>query len=113
MTDRTLMSTLRFRRNTSAGWAGSNPTLGSGEPGYEKDTGRLKVGDGLTRWNDLDYFLPDEVILALIQEILDQQDSGGVSAVHQELLAHIQSLTPHPVYDDGPSLLLLYQNAKV
>lgn len=26
---------------------------------------------------------------------------------------HINSLTPHPVYDDGPSLFLLYENAKV
>ena len=34
---------------------------------------------------------------------------GPVSGV----AAHIESETPHPVYDDGPSLLLLYQNAKV
>lgn len=26
---------------------------------------------------------------------------------------HIASLLPHPVYDDGPSLTLLYENAKV
>lgn len=26
---------------------------------------------------------------------------------------HVNSETPHPVYDDGPSLTLLYANAKV
>lgn len=34
-------------------------------------------------------------------------DVGGV--IH----THINSPTPHPVYDDGPSFELLYQNAKV
>lgn len=26
---------------------------------------------------------------------------------------HVLDETPHPAYDDGPSFLLLYQNAKV
>lgn len=30
-----------------------------------------------------------------------------------DLSAHVNSETPHPVYDDGPSLALLYANAKV
>lgn len=29
------------------------------------------------------------------------------------LTEHVNSETPHPVYDDGPSLTLLYANAKV
>ena len=36
---------------------------------------------------------------------------GGVS--QDDLHNHVISPTPHPVYDDGPSLSLLYQNAKV
>lgn len=38
-------------------------------------------------------------------------NEGGSDTV--ALVTHINSLTPHPVYDDGPSFLLLYQNAKV
>ena len=30
----------------------------------------------------------------------------------QALQDHIDSPTPHPVYDDGPSLVLFYENAK-
>ena len=33
-----------------------NPTLAEGEPGFELDTGKLKIGNGTTAWNDLAYF---------------------------------------------------------
>lgn len=46
---------IRFRRGDAAAWTAANPTLESGEPGYERDTGRLKVGNGLLAWNDLPY----------------------------------------------------------
>lgn len=38
-------------------------------------------------------------------------DDGGATAI--ALQAHIDSPTPHAIYDDGPSLALLYENAKV
>ena len=30
-----------------------NPTLAQGELGIELDTGRFKIGDGVTAWNTL------------------------------------------------------------
>jgi Major tropism determinant N-terminal domain len=54
---------IQLRRDISANWAGTNPTLSAGEPGIELDTNKLKVGDGMTAWNDLDYLtatLPNE-----------------------------------------------------
>jgi hypothetical protein len=42
-----------LRRDTSTNWSENNPVLASGEPGYETDTGKLKIGDGSTTWNDL------------------------------------------------------------
>lgn len=45
----------QMRRGTPALWASRNPILAEGEEGYETDTGRRKVGDGITRWNDLPY----------------------------------------------------------
>ncbi len=45
----------QFRRGTQAEWTAANPTLLSGEPGYETDTGRFKVGNGSTAWNSLTY----------------------------------------------------------
>jgi hypothetical protein len=44
-----------FRRGTAADWTTANPILGSGEPGFETDTGLLKIGDGSSDWNSLSY----------------------------------------------------------
>ncbi len=43
-------------RNTYAGWVSSNPVLALGHTGFERDTGRSKIGDGTKAWNDLNYF---------------------------------------------------------
>ena len=48
--------TFKLRRDTAANWTSSNPTLASGEPGYETDTAKLKIGDGSTAWVSLAYF---------------------------------------------------------
>lgn len=47
---------LEFRRDTAAHWTSANPVLAAGEPGYETDTGKLKIGDGSTAWSTLAYF---------------------------------------------------------
>lgn len=46
---------IRFKRATLSRWAERNPILKSGEAGYVYDTGKLKVGDGKTAWNELPY----------------------------------------------------------
>lgn len=46
---------MQFRRGTKASAATSNPTLDEGEPGFETDTGKLKIGDGTAVWNSLSY----------------------------------------------------------
>jgi len=46
---------LKLRRGTYSEWASENPTLAEGEPGFESDTGRIKVGDGETIWSSLNY----------------------------------------------------------
>lgn len=42
-----------------------------------------------------------------------EQGPPGEFGGQIELAEHILDETPHPVYDDGPSFALLYQNAKV
>ena len=45
----------QLRRDTSTSWSSINPILALGEPGVETDTLKLKIGDGATAWNSLDY----------------------------------------------------------
>lgn len=47
---------IQFRRGTAAQWSAANPVLAEAELGYETDTGQFKIGDGVTVWNQLDYF---------------------------------------------------------
>jgi hypothetical protein len=46
---------IKFRRDTAANWASTNPTLAAGEPGLETNSGLIKYGDGTSAWNDLQY----------------------------------------------------------
>lgn len=41
------------RRGDAAEWAALNPILEDGEIGYERDTKVIKIGDGVTHWNDM------------------------------------------------------------
>lgn len=109
------MVTIQHRRNTSVQWSLLNPILAPGEKGFEIDTGKFKMGDGDTRWNELDYFIPESEVRSLINEAVTSTGTpdGREPTTPDNLLDHILSLNPHPVYDDGPSLLLLYQNGKV
>jgi len=46
---------LRVRRGTAANWTSTNPILYDGQIGWETDTRKFKVGDGVTAWNSLSY----------------------------------------------------------
>ena len=47
---------IQYRNGTQSQWTASNTeVLASGEPGFETDTLRLKVGNGVTAWSGLNY----------------------------------------------------------
>jgi len=50
---------IQLRRGTAADLHAVNPVLLRGEPIHEIDTGKFKLGDGVTAWNDLPYANPD------------------------------------------------------
>ena len=55
-------TTFQLRRGNASVWEKNNPVLSRGEPGFEIDTNRLKIGDGSTAWNDLRYIGEEEVV---------------------------------------------------
>jgi hypothetical protein len=50
-----VVTQIQIRRGTASQWTSANPTLASGEFGYESDTGKAKIGNGSTAWNSLAY----------------------------------------------------------
>lgn len=58
------MAVVRFqlRRDSSANWTATNPTLALGEPGVETDTLKVKVGTGTTAWNSLGYSITKDFV---------------------------------------------------
>jgi hypothetical protein len=44
-----------LRRDASATWIEKNPVLAAGDTGFERDTGRMKIGDGIKDWVTLPY----------------------------------------------------------
>ena len=51
---------MQQRRGTAAQWistnSGAGPVLNAGEMGWESDTNKFKIGDGVNNWTSLDYF---------------------------------------------------------
>ena len=62
MATTTISTTFKFKRGSAARWAEVNPILAQGEPGFVYDQNQLKIGDGVTPWNDLPFIGEDDEI---------------------------------------------------
>lgn len=66
---------IKIRRGTSSDWSSANPTLDSGEPGFDSTNKILKIGDSTNSWGGL-----PEVILS----VNPSMETGGKK--YQELV---------------------------
>ena len=46
---------IQFRRGTTKSWRGTKIKLAPGQPGYDKDKHKIKIGDGEKAWSELPY----------------------------------------------------------
>jgi uncharacterized protein YktA (UPF0223 family) len=46
---------IQFRRGTTKSWRNTKTKLASGQPGYDKDKHKIKIGDGSSDWEKLPY----------------------------------------------------------
>lgn len=51
-----LKTKILLRNDIASNWTSTNPVLGKGEIGIERDTNKIKIGDGVKTWSQLDYF---------------------------------------------------------
>ena len=76
---------IQFKRGSTENWHRTTKPLASGQPGYDKDKKKIKIGDGEHSWQELPYAsgLSAEEILssetdAKIKRLLDPGDSPAV-----------------------------------
>lgn len=87
------MPTIKHRRATKSQWETENPILSSGEIGYELGTNKLKVGNGVSAWTELTYFVDE----ATVQEMM--ASSSGL---------HYQTTVTTPEFDPENFELYFY-----
>jgi hypothetical protein len=86
---------IQLRRDLAANWADVNPILSQGEPGVELDTRKVKIGNGVTAWNDLDYISTSD--LPPDSDGYLRNDSGNISWVPLNLFSgNYNDLTDKP-----------------
>lgn len=90
---------MRQRVDTSANWAAKNPILLLGEIGYESDTKKGKIGDGVTAWSGLGYNWADATETIEACQTAQAGAEAALDAVYlrgYETLAALQAdLTPN------------------
>lgn len=70
---------MQQRRGTSSQWTAANPVLADGEIGFEKDTGVVKMGNGVSTWNQLVPILGSQY-LPLLGKAADSERLDGLDS---------------------------------
>lgn len=72
---------MQQRRGTAEQWTLANPVLGPGEIGFELDTNSFKIGDGVSTWDQLDYFENSVSIAGSIDDYVPLTQKGAANGV--------------------------------
>ncbi len=115
-----LKTTFKVRRGQSQVWADINPILAEGEPGYELDTHRLKIGDGEKSWNELPYiggssteipelqeYVTKEELESLVKAYIPSSEKENQIKVLNDGTMEINSLNVSKLVQDEGSVLIL------
>ena len=66
---------IQLRRAKEPEWIEKNPILRLGESAYSTDVNRLKIGDGIHPWSEIEYLLQSEY-----EEIMELIEHGMYTA---------------------------------
>lgn len=78
-----IKTTFKLKRGTSAQWREANPILQLGEPGYVQDFNLLKIGDGVTAWNDLRYLAEEQASIVSVNTSEDLPAIGNANMIYR------------------------------
>jgi hypothetical protein len=72
---------MQQRRGTALQWTTADPTLEAGEIGFESDTNKFKLGDGVNQWSDLEYFINEAAIATDVSGAIADSEKGANNGV--------------------------------
>ena len=75
--------TIQLKRGRSSSWITLNPILAPGEPGYEIDTGKLKIGNGIDEWINLKYLGEDKALVVNANTYIDFPAIGDAGVLYK------------------------------
>ena len=75
--------TIQLKRGKSSSWINLNPILKPGEPGFEIDTGKIKIGNGTNDWKSLSYLGEDKKLIVNANTALDFPPIGEVDVIYK------------------------------
>lgn len=80
MANKTISGIVQNKIDTSANFTTNNPILASGQFGVESDTNKIKMGNGTSTWNDLEYISGDNNGLKYTELPIPIKDSTNTEA---------------------------------
>lgn len=95
---------IQLRRDTAADWTAANQVLAEGEVGLETDTGKKKIGDGVSAWTALNYELDSSALAASTGSSLVgflQSGTGAVPRTMQDKAWEVVSVKDFGAVGDG------------
>ena len=84
---------LTFRTGTTAEWMASDPVLRASEPAWDNTIRSLKIGDGTSRWSELNYLATDSRTI-----LVDSESENGFKHDGSIIPSTINTITGGVVY---------------
>ena len=75
--------TIQLKRGKASSWLTLNPILAPGEPGFEIDTGKIKIGNGVDTWLSLKYIGEDKTLVVNANTHYDFPVVGDVNVLYK------------------------------
>lgn len=75
--------TIQLKRGKASSWITLNPILAPGEPGFEIDTGKIKIGNGVDAWLSLKYVGEDKILVVNANTHYDFPPVGDVNVLYK------------------------------
>ena len=89
---------IQLRRDTATNWQSVNPILSQGELGLDTISNALKIGDGTTAWNDLDYVITDFDPSATYPQLRAQGTTAADVGLGNVTNESKETMFNHPVF---------------